>query len=87
MTIWNKIKEFFTGEPTASKTDAGIDSIGEDKKGYPPYKLDPKMEVDAIFKGIDGNGRRLFDVNGVILDAEDRYDAIRKYLRIKKETV
>ena len=53
------------------------------------YKLDPTPEVEygmrivCIDKGMIG-GKQMFEVNGVMLDAEDILDAQRKYLRHRR---
>lgn len=41
-------------------------------------------ETKAIFKG-ERNGKRLYEVRGVVLDAKDQQDAIRKYFRKGKK--
>ena len=84
------IKELLT---KADKTDRVITSenggIGL-KDPLPPYKAEPEeelpsnMKLHAKYLGRRVNGLFAFEVNGVVIEAEDIISAQRKYLRTEK---
>ena len=71
--------------------DTNIEKNSEDKfvlRDTCPYELEPQipegMAIHSKYLGKRCNGRSAWEVNGVVIEAEDVIEANRKYLRQKR---
>ena len=88
--MWNRIKKLYKKK---HKRDQNIEKNAQDEfvlRDVTPHKIEPEevpsnMKIHAKYLGPAKNGKHLFSVNEIVIDAEDILEAQRKYLRIKSK--